>query len=97
MTNSERLPSIDPGGYVLVMRCPTCKQPAEVFITVATRLIVDAAGAALRPAFHGTAVEHRCGQQSLIDAPAADPDVDHVGTVAMFSGRDRAAGEHLDR
>ena len=80
----ERLPSIDPGGYVLVMRCPACKCPAEVFITVATRLTVDVGGASLRPAFHGTALEHTCGQTSLIDVPAGD--VDQVGTVAMFSG-----------
>jgi hypothetical protein len=92
-TNEPALPSIDPGGYVLVMRCPACRNPSEVFITVATRLTVDASGASLRPAFHGTAVEHRCGQASLIDHPPTDD----VGTVAMFSGRDRAAGEHLDR
>ena len=91
---AELMPTIACGGYVLTMRCPACKCPAEVFITVATRLTVDVGGASLRPAFHGTALEHTCGQTSLIDVPAGD--VDQVGTVAMFSGRDRAAGAHLD-
>lgn len=94
---AEQMPSIDCGGYVLVMRCPSCKCPAEVFITISTRLTVDVGGASLRPAFHGTALEHKCGQQSLLDQQGiVDADTDDVGTVAMFSGRDRAAGAHLD-
>ena len=94
---AEQLPSIDCGGYVLVMRCPTCKCAAEVFVTISTRLTVDVGGAALRPAFHGTALEHKCGQRSTLDIDRELPDdVDQVGTVSMFSARDRAAGAHLD-
>lgn len=94
---ADQLPSIECGGYVLVMRCPSCKCPAEVFITVSTRLTVDVAGASLRPAFHGTALEHKCGQRSLLDVDREIPDdTDDVGTVSMFSARDRAAGAHLD-
>ncbi len=95
---ADQMPSIECGGYVLVMRCPACRCAAEVFITLATRLTVDVGGAALRPAFHGTTLEHKCGQRSMLDVDRVVPDdTDAVGTVSMFSARDRAAGEHLER
>ena len=87
-------PAIDCGGYIVRLQCPSCGNSSEVFIVIDTRLTVEKDGGTLRPSFHTSGVDHRCGQMSTLDAPPGG-DVDEVGTPPLFSARDRAAGEHL--
>ena len=89
---AAKTPAIDCGGYILLMRCPSCNGGAEVFVVLDTRLTVEKDGGTLRPSFHSSGVEHRCGQLTTHDI---DPGVDEVGTRA-FDFAERAAGEHLD-
>lgn len=58
---------IDCGNYVVIMRCPRCREPQEVFVGIQTRLTVDLENATLRPVLKAKAVDHMCGQGSLLD------------------------------
>jgi hypothetical protein len=86
-----RYPTLDSGGYIQTMRCPTCAQPQEVYIVLGCRQTVDEEGGTLKPTLHAKAVDHVCQQRSLLDENV----VDAVGTPTMFDPRQRAAGEHL--